>query len=66
MPRPPDKAPKGKGTAADLEAMKADLTAAESTINDANAAMSAEKYKDAKEGRCREGLRRTSAARSRL
>src|SRR5262245_46394221 len=43
-----EKAPKGKGTAADLEAMKADLTAAESTINDANAAMSSEKYKDAK------------------
>jgi len=43
-----DKAPRGKGTAADLEAMKADLTAAESTINDANAAMSAQKYKDAK------------------
>jgi hypothetical protein len=43
-----DKAPRGKGTAADLEAMKADLTAAESTISDANAAMAAEKYKDAK------------------
>ena len=43
-----EKAPKGKGTAADLEAMKADLTAAESTIADANTAMSAEKYKDAK------------------
>ena len=43
-----DKAPKGKGTQADLEAMKADLTAAESTINDANAAMSSESYKDAK------------------
>jgi colicin import membrane protein len=43
-----DKAPKGKGTAADLEAMKADLTAAESTINDANAAVAAGKYKDAK------------------
>ena len=43
-----DKAPKGKGTAADLEAMKNDLTAAESTINDANAAMASGKYKDAK------------------
>jgi hypothetical protein len=43
-----EKAPKGKGTAADLEAMKADLTAADSTINDANTAMSAAKYKDAK------------------
>lgn len=44
-----DKAPKGKGTAVDLEAMKADLTAAESTINDANTAMSAEKFKEAKD-----------------
>jgi hypothetical protein len=43
-----EKAPKGKGSAADLEALKADLTAAESTIGDANAAMSGEKYKDAK------------------
>jgi hypothetical protein len=43
-----EKAPKGKGTAADLEAMKADLTAAESTINDANAALASGKYKDAK------------------
>jgi hypothetical protein len=43
-----EKAPKGKGTAADLEAMKADLTAAEGTLNDANAAMTGEKYKDAK------------------
>jgi hypothetical protein len=43
-----EKAPKGKGTAADLEAMKADLTAADSTIADANSAMTAEKYKDAK------------------
>ena len=43
-----EKAPKGKGTAADLEAMKADLTAAESTINEANAAMSSTNYKDAK------------------
>jgi hypothetical protein len=43
-----EKAPKGKGTAADLEAMKADLTAAEGTLNDANTAMAAEKFKDAK------------------
>lgn len=43
-----EKAPKGKGSAADIEAMKADLTAAESTIADANAAMEAAKYKDAK------------------
>jgi hypothetical protein len=43
-----EKAPKGKGTQADLEAMKADLTAAESTINEANAAMATSNYKDAK------------------
>jgi len=43
-----DKAPRGKGTQADLEAMKSDLAAATSTINDANAAMAAEKYNDAK------------------
>jgi len=43
-----EKAPKGKGAAADLEAMKADLTAAESTINEANAAMATSNYKDAK------------------
>ncbi len=43
-----EKAPKGKGTQADLEAMKADLTAAASTINDANAALASAKYKDAK------------------
>lgn len=43
-----EKAPKGKGAAADLEAMKNDLTAAASTINDANTAMSSSNYKDAK------------------
>jgi len=43
-----DKAPKGKGTAADIEAMKADLAAAEASRNDANAALSSGNYKDAK------------------
>jgi len=43
-----EKAPKGKGTAADLEAMKADLTAAESSIGEANAAMGKEDFKGAK------------------
>jgi len=43
-----DKAPKGKGTAADIEAMKADLAAAEASLNDANAALSSGNYKDAK------------------
>lgn len=43
-----EKAPKGKGAAADLEAMKNDLTAAASTITDANTAMSSSNYKDAK------------------
>jgi hypothetical protein len=42
------KAPKGKGTAADLEAMKADLAGAEISINDANTAMGAERYLEAK------------------
>jgi hypothetical protein len=43
-----DKAPKGKGTAADLEAMKADLAAAEASLNDANAAMTSNDFKGAK------------------
>ncbi len=42
------KAPKGKGTAADLEAMKADLAVAETSINDANTAMGGERYLEAK------------------
>ena len=42
------KAPKGKGTAADLEAMKTDLTGAESTIGEAESAFTAERYLDAK------------------
>jgi hypothetical protein len=42
------KAPKGKGTAADLEALKTDLTGAESTIGEATTAFTAERYLDAK------------------
>jgi hypothetical protein len=42
------KAPKGKGTAADLEAMKGDLAGAETSINDATTAMGAERYLEAK------------------
>ena len=42
------KAPKGKGTAADLEAMKGDLTGAETSITDATTAMGAERYLEAK------------------
>jgi hypothetical protein len=41
------KAPKGKGTAADLEAMKADLAGAETSIADAGNAMAAERYLEA-------------------
>lgn len=43
-----DKAPKGKGTAADLAAMKTDLETAGTTIADAEAALGAVKYLDAK------------------
>ncbi len=43
-----EKAPKGKGTAADLEALKADLTSVDTTIADAEAAFSAERYLEAK------------------
>lgn len=42
-----DKAPKGKGTAADLEMMKADLAGVESGIAEAENALNAGKYKDA-------------------
>ncbi len=41
------KAPKGKDTKADLEAMQADLKLAEETATEANNAMSAERYKEA-------------------
>lgn len=43
-----DKAPKGKGTQADLEMLKADLTGAESALTEATSAMGTESYKDAK------------------
>jgi hypothetical protein len=42
------KAPKGKGTAADLEAMTADVTGVETALADLDAALAAGKYKDAK------------------
>jgi hypothetical protein len=41
------KAPKGKYTRADLEAMQNDLKTAEETVAEANQAMSQERYKDA-------------------
>jgi len=41
------KAPKGKDTKADLEAMQNDLKVAEESLNEANAAMSQQKYNDA-------------------
>jgi uncharacterized protein (UPF0332 family) len=41
------KAPKGKDTKADIEAMQNDLKLAEEAMNGANQAMSQEKYKDA-------------------
>ncbi len=43
-----DSAPTGKGTAADIAAMKLDLTAAESTLMEADSAQSSERYKEAK------------------
>lgn len=43
-----EKAPKGKGTQADIEAMKGDLAGVESSIADAQNAFNAEKYLDAK------------------
>jgi len=42
------KAPKGKGTQADLEALKVDLTGAETAIGEAESAFAAERYLDAK------------------
>jgi hypothetical protein len=42
-----DKAPKGKGTQADLEMMKNDLTGVESAVAEAENALNAGKYKDA-------------------
>jgi len=43
-----DKAPKGKGTAADIEAMKTDLTTAATAITEAEAALAEGKFLDAK------------------
>lgn len=43
-----DKAPKGKGTAADIEALKTDLATAGTAITDAEAAIGAGKFLDAK------------------
>jgi hypothetical protein len=42
------KAPKGKGSAADIEAMKSDVAGIESSLPDIDAAISAGKFKDAK------------------
>ena len=42
-----DQAPKGKGSAADIAALKADLAAAESSLAEAEAAVAAGKFKDA-------------------
>lgn len=43
-----DKAPKGKGSAADIEAMKGDLATAGTAITDAEAALGAERFLEAK------------------
>jgi hypothetical protein len=43
-----DKAPKGKGSAADIEAMKGDLTTAGTAITEAETALGAERFLDAK------------------
>ena len=43
-----EKAPKGKGTQADIEAMKGDLAGVESSLAEAQNAFNAEKYLDAK------------------
>jgi hypothetical protein len=40
-------APRGKGTAQDIEAMKMDLAGVQTSLDEAAAAMQAEKYKDA-------------------
>jgi hypothetical protein len=42
------KAPKGKGSAADLEAMNADVAGVEASLGEMDAAMAAGNYKDAK------------------
>jgi hypothetical protein len=43
-----EKAPKGKGSAADIEAMKTDLTNAATSITDAETALAGERYLDAR------------------
>ena len=43
-----DKAPKGKGSAADIEVMKGDLQTAGTAITDAEAALGADRFLDAK------------------
>jgi hypothetical protein len=52
------KAPRGKGTAQDIEAMKSDLTGVETTIGEADAALSAERFKEAS---TKAGAARTAA-----
>jgi hypothetical protein len=42
-----EKAPKGKGSQADIAALKADLAAAETSLADAEASVAAGKYKEA-------------------
>lgn len=42
-----DKAPRGKGTAQDIEAMKTDLAGVSTSLADAEAALKAERFKDA-------------------
>jgi hypothetical protein len=43
-----DKAPKGKGSAADIAAMKSDVTGVETSLGEMDAAMTGGRYKDAK------------------
>jgi hypothetical protein len=43
-----EKAPKGKGSAADLEAMKSDVAGVEASLGEIDQAVAAGKYKDAK------------------
>jgi len=43
-----DKAPKGKGSAADIAAMKSDVAGVETSLGEMDAAMTAGRYKDAK------------------
>jgi hypothetical protein len=43
------KAPKGKGSTADVKALEGDIANAETAVNDAKTAMTGEKFKEAKE-----------------